>query len=60
MTAFHLDLDVAPLSFDRQPATTDPRYWVTGALGTVAAAATALAEVMCHRACHRLISRQLR
>jgi len=38
--AFHLDLDIAPLSFDRQPATRDPRYWVTGALGAVAAATT--------------------
>jgi len=41
VTAFHLDLDVAPLSFDKQPATRDPRYWVTSALGTVAAATTA-------------------
>ena len=41
VTAFHLDLDVAPLSFDKQPATGNPRYWVTSALGTVAAAATA-------------------
>jgi CubicO group peptidase (beta-lactamase class C family) len=41
VTAFHLDLDIAPLSFDRQPATKDPRYWVTGALGAVAAATTA-------------------
>ena len=41
VTAFHLDLDVAPLSFDKQPATRDPRYLVTSALGTVAAATTA-------------------
>jgi hypothetical protein len=41
VTAFHLDLDIAPLSFDKQAAITDPRYWVTGALGAVAAAATA-------------------
>ena len=41
VTAFHLDLDVAPLSFDKQPATRDPRYWVTSALGTVAAGTTA-------------------
>ena len=41
VTAFHLDLDVAPLSFDRQPAIRDPRYWVTGGLGAVAAATTA-------------------
>jgi CubicO group peptidase (beta-lactamase class C family) len=43
VTAFHLDLDVAPLSFDKQPAAGDPRYWVTGALGSAAAAATASA-----------------
>ena len=41
VTAFHLDLDIAPLSFDKQPATRDPRYWVTGAFGAVAAATTA-------------------
>ena len=41
MTAFHLDLDFAPLSFDKRPATRDPRYWVTGALGAAAAATTA-------------------
>jgi CubicO group peptidase (beta-lactamase class C family) len=41
VTALHLDLDVAPLSFDKQPATRDPRYWAGGALGAVAAAATA-------------------
>ena len=41
VTAFHLDLDVALLSFDKQPATRDPRYWLSGALGTVAAPTTA-------------------
>ena len=41
VTAFHLDLGFAPLSFDKQPATTNPRYWVSSALGAVAAAATA-------------------
>lgn len=41
VTAFHLDLDTAPLSFDKRPATRDPRYWVTGALGAAAAATTA-------------------
>ncbi len=41
VTAFHLDLDVALLSFDKQSATGNPRYWVTGGLGAVAAAATA-------------------
>ena len=40
VTALHLDLDVAPLSFDRQPAIRDPRYWVAGGLGAVAAATT--------------------
>ena len=41
VTAFHLDLGFAPLSFDKQPATTNPRYWVSSALGAVAAASTA-------------------
>jgi len=39
--AFHLDLDFAPLSFDKQPAARDPRFWVKSALGAVAAATTA-------------------
>jgi CubicO group peptidase (beta-lactamase class C family) len=39
--AFHLDLGFAPLSFDKQPASGDPRYWVSSALGAVAAATTA-------------------
>jgi hypothetical protein len=30
-----------PLSFQKQPATTNPRLWVTGALGALAAATTA-------------------
>lgn len=41
VTAFHLDLDVAPLSFDKQLAARDPRYWVSSAFGAVAAATTA-------------------
>ena len=41
VTAFHLDLGFALLSFDKQPATRDPRYWVTGALGAAAAATAA-------------------
>ena len=41
VTAFHLDLGVTPLSFDKQPATRNPRRWVSGALGGVAAATTA-------------------
>ena len=41
VTAFHLDLGFAPLSFDKQPATRDPRYWVSSALGVAAAATTA-------------------
>ncbi len=39
--AFHLDLGFAPLSFDKQRATTNPRYWVSSALGAAAAATTA-------------------
>ena len=41
VTAFHLDLGFAPLSFDKQPATRNPRYWVSSALGAIAAATTA-------------------
>jgi CubicO group peptidase (beta-lactamase class C family) len=41
VTSFHLDF--APLSFDKQPATRNPRPWGAGALGAVAAAATATA-----------------
>jgi hypothetical protein len=37
-TAVHLDLGFAPVSFDKQPATRNPRRWATGALGAVAAA----------------------
>lgn len=40
VTAFHLDLDVAPVSFDKQPAARDPRYWVVTGLGGAAAAIT--------------------
>jgi hypothetical protein len=36
VTSFHLDLGFAPLSFDKQPATKNPRYWATSALGPVA------------------------
>ena len=39
--AFHLDLGIGPLSFDKQSAARNPRYWATGALGAVAAATTA-------------------
>ena len=35
VTAFHLDLGLAPLSFDKQPATRNPRYWVSSSLGAV-------------------------
>lgn len=38
VTSFHLDLGFTPLAFDKQPAASDPRYWVPAALGTVAAA----------------------
>jgi hypothetical protein len=41
VTAFHLDLDVALLSFDKQSAARDPRYWAGGVVGVVAAAGTA-------------------
>jgi CubicO group peptidase (beta-lactamase class C family) len=40
-TAVHLDF--GPLSFHKQPAMTNPRPWVTGALGALAAAAAATA-----------------
>jgi CubicO group peptidase (beta-lactamase class C family) len=42
-TALHLHLDFAPLSFDKQPATKNPRLWATGGLGAVAAVAAATA-----------------
>lgn len=38
-TAVHLDF--APLSFQKQPATKNPRLWATGALGALAVATTA-------------------
>ena len=42
VTAFHLDLGFPPLlSFDKQPAVRNPRYWAGSALGAVAAATTA-------------------
>ncbi|MGE5292732.1 MAG: serine hydrolase domain-containing protein [Micromonosporaceae bacterium] len=40
-TALHLDL--MPVSLHRQPATRNPRLWLTGALGALAVAATATA-----------------
>jgi CubicO group peptidase (beta-lactamase class C family) len=40
-TALHLDF--APLSFQKQPPTTNPRLWVTGALGALAVAGAAIA-----------------
>jgi CubicO group peptidase (beta-lactamase class C family) len=40
-TAAHLDL--MPLSLHKQPATTNPRRWATGALGALAVATTATA-----------------
>jgi CubicO group peptidase (beta-lactamase class C family) len=40
-TAVHLGF--APLSFQRQPRTRNPRWWATGALGSLAAATTATA-----------------
>jgi CubicO group peptidase (beta-lactamase class C family) len=41
VNAFHLDLSFGPASFDKQPATRDPRYWASSALGAAAAATTA-------------------
>jgi CubicO group peptidase (beta-lactamase class C family) len=41
ITAAHLDL--MPLSLHKQPATTNPRRWATGALGALAVATTATA-----------------
>jgi len=38
-----IHLDFGPLSFQKQPAITNPRPWVTGALGAMAAAAAATA-----------------
>jgi CubicO group peptidase (beta-lactamase class C family) len=40
-TAVHLDF--APLSFQKQPPTTNPRRWATGALGALAVATAATA-----------------
>ncbi len=40
-TALHLD--VMPVSLPKQPARTNPRLWMTGALGALAAATTATA-----------------
>jgi CubicO group peptidase (beta-lactamase class C family) len=42
-TAVHLEFAPALLSFDKQPATKNPRSWAAGALGAVAAASTATA-----------------
>jgi CubicO group peptidase (beta-lactamase class C family) len=39
-TAVHLEF-APPLSFDKQPATKNPRRWATGALGAVVVATTA-------------------
>lgn len=36
-------LQAMPVSLHKQPATTNPRLWVTGALGAIAVAATAAA-----------------
>jgi hypothetical protein len=42
-TAVHLEFAPALMSFDKQPATKNPRPWATSAVGAVAAAATATA-----------------
>jgi CubicO group peptidase (beta-lactamase class C family) len=41
--AVHLEFPPALVSFDKQPATKNPRPWVTGALGAVAVATAATA-----------------
>jgi hypothetical protein len=46
-----LHLDFGPISFQKQPATTNPRRWVTGALGALAVAATATAVRRSSRCC---------
>jgi CubicO group peptidase (beta-lactamase class C family) len=46
-TAVHLDF--APLSFEKQPPTKNPRLWATGALGALTTAATATAVLRRHR-----------
>jgi CubicO group peptidase (beta-lactamase class C family) len=43
-TAVHLEFAPALVSFDKQPATKNPRPWATSALGAVAVAATAVAR----------------
>ncbi len=48
-TALHLDF--APLSFQKETARTNPRLWVTGALGALAVATTALAVRWRSRRC---------
>jgi len=42
-TAVHLESAPALVSFDKQPATKNPRLWATGALGAVAVTAAATA-----------------
>jgi hypothetical protein len=42
ITAAHLEL--MPLSFHKQPATTNPRRWATGTLGALAAATATAAR----------------
>ena len=46
-TAVHLEFAPALLSFDKQPATKNPRPWATGALSAVAAATAATAARRC-------------
>jgi len=38
-TSTRIHLDLAPLSLERRPGTTNPRYWVVGALAAATAAA---------------------
>jgi CubicO group peptidase (beta-lactamase class C family) len=50
--ALHVDLPGMPLSFRKQPATSDPRIWAKGTLGALGIAAAAVA-VRRHRGPHR-------
>jgi len=48
-TAVHLDFGPVSLSFQRQPATSNPRMWATGALGGLTALAVAGTAIAVHR-----------
>jgi hypothetical protein len=48
-TAVHLDFGAVSLSFQRQPATSNPRLWAAGALGALGAVAVAGAAIALRR-----------